>query len=62
MVFIGLYAAEKEFIGYLCDVPCGATSKDPAVNVLNKNPGKHTIECMKAETSRASGYGIFIKE
>ena len=43
MVFTGLYAAEKEFIGYLCDVSSGATwqkkevlmsyseEKDPAV-------------------------------
>jgi hypothetical protein len=61
-VFTGLYAAEKEFNGYLCDVACGSTGKDPAENVLNMNNEKHTIECMKSEPSRASGYGIFIKE
>lgn len=58
----GVYAAEKEYKGYLSDVLCGTNGADPAGNDLLKNPGKHTIACMKAEACAASGYGIFLKE
>jgi hypothetical protein len=62
VAFTGVYAAEKEYKGYLSDVLCGTNGKDPAGNDLLKNPGKHTIACMKADACAASGYGIFLKE
>jgi hypothetical protein len=60
--FTGAYAAEKEYKGYLSDVLCGSSGKDPGGTDLTKNPGKHTLECMKADACAASGYGIFLKE
>jgi hypothetical protein len=62
IAFTGVYAAEKEYKGYLSDVLCGTNGKDPAGNDLLKNPGKHTLACMKADACAASGYGIFLKE
>lgn len=62
IAFTGVYAAEKEYKGYLSDVLCGTNGKDPAGNDLLKNPGKHTLACMKADVCAASGYGIFLKE
>jgi hypothetical protein len=58
----GVYAAEKEYKGYLSDALCGTNGKDPAGNNLIKNPGSHTLACMKADACAASGYGIFLKE
>jgi hypothetical protein len=60
--FTGVYAAEKEYKGYLSDVLCGTNGKDPAGNDLLKNPQKHTLACMKADACSASGYGIFLKD
>ena len=62
VAFTSVYAAEKEYKGYLSDVLCGTNGKDPAGNDLLKNPGKHTLACMKADACAASGYGIFLKE
>ncbi|HVN71878.1 MAG TPA: hypothetical protein VMU10_07650, partial [Desulfomonilia bacterium] len=62
MVCTGVYAADKEFKGYLSDVLCGSSGKDPAGDNLIKDPGKHTLACMKAEACAASGYGMFIKD
>jgi hypothetical protein len=60
--FTGLYAASKEFKGYLSDVHCADLGKSEMGGYdLTMNPEKHTLECMKAEPCMASGYGIFIK-
>ena len=61
MVFTVVYAADKEYKGYISDVLCGTNGKDPAGNDLTKNPGKHTLACMKADACATSGYGIFMK-
>jgi len=53
--------AQTELTGYLSDVKCGTAGKDTAKNDLTKDPGKHTVSCMKAPDCAASGYGIFIK-
>jgi hypothetical protein len=62
MAVTSVYAAEKEYKGYLSDVLCGTNGKDPGGTDLLKNPEKHTLACMKAEACAASGYGVFLKE
>lgn len=62
LAFSGLYAAEKEFKGYLSDVHCANLGKSEMGGYdLTMYPEKHMLECMKAEPCMASGYGIFIK-
>lgn len=63
LAFSGLYAAEKEFKGYLSDVHCANLGKSEMGGYdLTINPEKHPLECMKAQPCMTSGYGIFIKE